>query len=139
MMIANNQNITTILGVSPPAPAPVVSVKPRAEIKVSKENNSIPENDFEFARRNMYDIIENGQLALEDVVNFAKQAQTPRAYEVAANLIGQLATANEKLLNLSKQIKEIQKDEQTKESDQKITNNLFVGSTAELQKILKGE
>ena len=136
-MIANGQNITTLLGVSPPAPAPTVSARQPVEITIDKERTTA-ENDFEYARRNMYDIIEGGQDALSEVINFAKQAQTPRAFEVAATLINNLTIANEKLLNLSKQIKDIQKDEEQKEPDQKITNNLFVGSTAELQKLLKG-
>ena len=72
------------------------------------------------------------------MIDFAKQAQHPRAFEVVGGLINNLVDANERLLDLNKKIKEIKKDEETK-NPQTVNNNLFVGSTSELQKLLKGE
>jgi Terminase DNA packaging enzyme len=134
-MIANGQNISAALGVAytinPPAPD-------KEEIVVSGDNKA--ENDYEYARRNLYDIISSGSEALDDMINFAKQAQHPRAYEVVGTLINNLVDANQKLLHLSKQVKEIKNNGGDKQpSGDTINNNLFVGSTAELQKLLKGD
>lgn len=96
------------------------------------------QSDYDYARKNLYDIIERGQEALDDMIDFAKQAQHPRAFEVVGGLINNLVDANERLLDLNKKIKEIKKDEETK-NPQTVNNNLFVGSTSELQKLLKGE
>jgi hypothetical protein len=75
------------------------------------------------------------------MIDFARQSQHPRAYEVVGTLINNLVDANQKLLNLSKQVKEIQKTSQEGESGggNKQQTNVFVGSTAEVLKLLKGE
>lgn len=94
-------------------------------------------NDFEYARTNMYDIIEKGQEALIGILDVANMSQHPRSYEVAANLIKTLSDVNKDLLQLAKTKKEIEKIEGTDEGPKTINNNLFVGSTSELQKMLK--
>lgn len=96
------------------------------------------QSDYDYARKNLYDIIERGQEALDDMIDFAKQAQHPRAFEVVGGLINNLVDANERLLDLNKKIKDLKKGEESK-SPQTVNNNLFVGSTSELQKLLKGE
>jgi len=133
-MIANNENISTILGL------PYVPEKNEVATTTIhvEQSDDKAENDYEYARRNLYDIIENGQRALDDMIDFAKQAQHPRAYEVVGTLINNLVDANQKLLHLSKQVKDIRSKEKNDAPD-KVTNNLFVGSTAELQKLLKGD
>ena len=137
-MITNNQIISNVLGVTytPPVDEPKNQV-----IIVQDEKNTKAENDFEFARGNLYEIIQSGQAALDDMISFAKQAQNPRAYEVVGTMITNLVDANQKLLHLSKQVKEIQKAEGKDEvtTNKTINNNLFVGSTLELQKLLKGD
>jgi hypothetical protein len=95
-------------------------------------------NDYEYARTNMYDIIEKGQEALSGILEVATMSQHPRSYEVAATLIKTLSDANKDLLQLAKTKKEIEKEDNV-DSPQKVTNNLFVGSTAELLKQLKNE
>lgn len=92
------------------------------------------EDDFEYARGNMLNIIEKGNEALDGILQVAGMSQHPRSYEVAANLIKTMAETNKDLLELTKKKKEILKDE-TKPTT--VNNNLFVGSTAELQKLLK--
>lgn len=91
------------------------------------------ENDYHFARCNITNIIQKGQEALDGILEVAERSQHPRGYEVAATLIKTLSDANKDLLELAKQKKAIEKEEQP----QNVTNNLFVGSTAELQKLIK--
>ena len=91
------------------------------------------ENDYHFARCNITNIIQKGQEALDGILEVAERSQHPRGYEVAATLIKTLSDANKDLLELAKQKKNIEKEE----LPQNVTNNLFVGSTAELQKLIK--
>lgn len=93
------------------------------------------ENDFEYARKNMYDIIEQGHEAITRLMDIADQSQHPRAYEVVANLIKTMAETNKDLLGLTKAKRELVKKEES--TQQQVTNNLFVGSTAELQAMLQ--
>lgn len=126
--IANALNITPLKEIKQEA------AKSEKEIVVHQSDDQV-ENDFEYARRNMYDIIEKGQQALEGILDVADQSQHPRSYEVAANLIKTMSEVNKDLLDLTKKKRELQPKEEAKQ--QQVTNNLFVGSTAELQAMLK--
>ena len=123
----NNDVIANSLGIPsmtiPPPPNPVVIQ--------SKEKN-----DYEYARQNMYDIIEKGQSALEDIVDIARQSESPRAFEVVTNLIKTLADANKDLMDLAKKNKELTKPDASNEN-KTVNNNLFVGSSSELLKMIK--
>jgi hypothetical protein len=110
-------------------PAPV----PR---KVDESKTDI-DNDYDYSRENYYNLIEKGQQAIEGILDIAKEGQHPRAYEVAGQLIGQVAQVTDKLQDLQKKLKDLK--EVTKKSDTKIQNALFVGSTAELQKMLQAK
>lgn len=99
---------------------------------VKSENN----NDYEYARRNMYDIIEKGSSALEDMLDLARQSESPRAFEVVTNLIKTLAETNKDLLDIAQKQKDLTKEEQGPEKVV-TNNNLFVGSSAELLKMIK--
>jgi Terminase DNA packaging enzyme len=134
-MKANNQNISNALGIA----YNITPVANNTTAVVLEDSVNKVDDDYEFARRNLYDIIERGQEALTDMIDFAKQAQHPRAYEVVGNLINNLVDANQKLLHLSKQVKDITAKIPSDDDKKTINNNLFVGSTAELQKLLKGE
>ena len=92
-------------------------------------------DDYEYARRNLYDVIEKGNNALEDIMDVAKQSESPRAYEVVTNLIKTMVDANKDLLQLAKTKKELEAREP--EKAQVTNNNLFVGSSAELLKMIK--
>lgn len=94
----------------------------------------IKNNDYEFARENLHDAIGKGSKALEELCDVANASQHPRAYEVVSTLIKTLSDANLNLLNLQKKKKDIEKEEDG--GPNKVTNNLFVGSTADLQKII---
>ena len=84
-------------------------------------------------RENLYNLIERGQDGLDELLEIAKQSEHPRAFEVVQQTIGQLTTTNKELLNLHK----IKKDIKAERGPTNVTNALFVGSTAELQKMLK--
>ncbi len=98
------------------------------------------DNDYEYARQNIYSIIETGANALDELAQVAAQTQHPRAFEVLATMVKTLVDANKDLLNIKKTKIEIQKAAEGPVEglgNNKVQNNLFVGSTAELQKFLK--
>lgn len=95
------------------------------------------DNDYVNSRENYYELIEKGQKAIDGILDIAKEGQHPRAYEVAGQLIGQVATVTDKLQDLQKKLKDLK--EVPKNASANIKNALFVGSTAELQKMLKNE
>ena len=95
------------------------------------------EKDYEYTRGNLYSIIEKGQEAINGILEIAQESEMPRAYEVAGQLIKSVSDATDKLLDLQKKIKEVNEEEKGPTS---VTNNaLFVGSTADLAKLIKGE
>ena len=99
------------------------------------EVNPEMENDFKYARENLYNIIERGTDALNGIVDLAQQSQHPRSFEVVADLVRTLSTANKDLLDLQKKMKDLQPEEA---KNQKVTNNLFVGTTKDLTDLLEG-
>jgi hypothetical protein len=94
------------------------------------------EQDFDYARTNLKVVIDSGQEALQQLIDIADQSQHPRAYEVIANLVNTLASANKDLLDLSKKKKELLKNAEG--GPQTINNNLIL-TTADLQKLLSGK
>ena len=93
------------------------------------------QNDFDYARENLMDVIGKGQEALFDLMDVARQSQHPRAYEVLSNMMTTLVGANKDLLDLQAKKKKLLEAE-PEANNQQVTNNLFVGSTAELQKMI---
>ena len=94
------------------------------------------EKDYEYTRGNLYSIIEKGQEAINGILELAQESEMPRAYEVAGQLIKSVSDATDKLMDLQKKLKDVNEEQQTK-GPNTVNNALFVGSTAELQKILK--
>ena len=129
-IVAREDKISSALGIEPidNSNARITSIVP--VIKADRNN------DYEYARRNLYDIIEKGQDALEHIVDIAKQSESARAFEVAANLIKTMAETNKDLLSLAKSKKELERDDAAPEK-QVTNNNLFVGSSADLLKMIK--
>lgn len=97
------------------------------------------QDDYEYARNNLKGLIENGKVAMENIIFLAKEGESPRAYEVVGQLIKTLADTNKDLLDLAKKSKELSQEKETTTSPTHVTNALFVGSTAELQKLIKGQ
>ena len=93
------------------------------------------ERDYEYQRQNFYNLVERGTDAVEGILELAKESDHPRAYEVAGNLIKQVAEVTEKLGDLQEKMKKLK--EVPSNAPKNVTNALFVGSTAELQKMLK--
>ena len=113
----------------------ITPVDKTKNLPVETEVPSNTEKDLEYARENYYHLIETGRRSLEDLVDVANQSQHPRAYEVIATLIKTITDTNDKVVDLQKKAKDILSDSEAK----KVTNNnLFVGSTTELTKILGG-
>jgi len=113
-----------------------LNLTPLQELLPATPKKQLPAvSDYEYARGNMISILEKGQEALDGVLDVAQQSQHPRAFEVVAGLIKTLADANKDLLELQKKQKEIMVTDDPQPKT--INNNLFVGSTAELQKLIK--
>ena len=93
------------------------------------------ERDYEYQRQNFYNLVERGTDAVEGILELAKESDHPRAYEVAGNLIKQVAEVTEKLGDLQEKMRKLK--EVPSNAPKNVTNALFVGSTAELQKMLK--
>lgn len=108
--------------------------------KIEKISSSIDDvkKDYEYTRGNLYSLIEKGQEAINGILELAQESEMPRAYEVAGQLIKNVADATDKLMDLQKKLKDIEEDRSSK-SPTNVTNALFVGSTAELAKLLKNQ
>jgi hypothetical protein len=92
--------------------------------------------DYDYTRGNLYSLIEKGQEAINGILELAQESEMPRAYEVAGQLIKNVADATDKLMDLQKKLKDIEEERVTK-GPTTVNNALFVGSTAELAKLLK--
>ena len=94
------------------------------------------EKDYAYTRANLYSLIEKGQEAINGIMELASEGGSPRAYEVAGQLIKSVADTTDKLIDLQKKLKDV--EEESKKTTNNVTNNaVFVGSTSELQKMLK--
>ena len=124
--------LNEVLGVSEPTPKEVVVSEPVP--RPSDELDDV-DADYKYQRDNFYNLIEKGQNAIEGILNVAKESDHPRGYEVAGNLIKQVAEVTEKLGDLQEKMKRLKEVPNT--APKNVTNALFVGSTAELQKVLK--
>ena len=94
------------------------------------------QKDYEYTRGNLYSIIEKGQEAINGILELAQESEMPRAYEVAGQLIKSVSDATDKLMDLQKKLKDVNEEQQQK-GPNTVNNALFVGSTADLTKLLK--
>ena len=127
-----DNHLDEVLGISKKPKKEIV----KAERTVPTTTNDDSETDFQYARENLYNLIERGQDGLEEILEIAKSSEHPRSFEVFGQLIGKISEANKDLVNLHKTKKDIEED---KSGPKNVSNNLFVGSTAELQKFLKNK
>lgn len=104
-------------------------------LTVTSVNHEV-EEDFDYARKNLYDVIGKSQEALEDMIDVARQSQHPRAYEVLNQMIKNVADISKDLLDLQKKKKDLIKPE-VQEGPQTVNNNLFVGTTADLNRMIE--
>jgi len=108
----------------------------RTSIKKSKGDSPEIQKDYEYSRAQLYSLVEKGQEAVDGILEVAQESESARAYEVAGQLIKSTADIADKLMDLQKKVKDIEEVD-TKQTTQVTNNSLFVGSTAELQKMLK--
>jgi hypothetical protein len=132
--------VNEILGIEPdnkPTLESLIKIENLSVPRIEDTNKSDVDNDYKYSRDNYYDLIQKGQEAIEGILEIAKEGQHPRAYEVAGQLITNVAQTVDKLQDLQKKLKDLK--DLPKTANQNIKNALFVGSTAELQKMLKRE
>ena len=113
----------------------IIDVTPGKE-KPARLTKDDVEKDYEYTRGNLYSIIEKGQEAINGILELAQESEMPRAYEVAGQLIKNVADATDKLMTLQQKLKDVE-EERVSKGPTTVNNALFVGSTAELQKLLK--
>ncbi len=115
--------------------APVEPIVEKKIENIRSQSEDI-KKDYEYTRGNLYSIIEKGQEAINGILELAQESEMPRAYEVAGQLIKNVADATDKLLTLQQKLKDVSEEKDLK-GPTTVNNALFVGSTAELQKLLK--
>ena len=111
----------------------------KSESKIEKVKSSSEDDikkDYDYTRGNLYSLIEKGQEAIDGILELAQETEQARAYEVAGQLIKNVADATDKLMELQKKLKDVEEEKQAK-GPSTVNNALFVGSTAELAKLLK--
>lgn len=113
------------------------SSNPPAILDDEQKRNFVHEQDYEYSRDTYYDLIEKGRESLELMIEVARESEHPRAFEVLSGMIKGIADVNDKLMDLNKKQKELTKEDKPPESS--TTNNLFVGSTTDLQRMLLGD
>lgn len=113
------------------------SSNPPAILADEQKRNFVHEQDYEYSRDTYYDLIEKGRESLELMIEVARESEHPRAFEVLSGMIKGIADVNDKLMDLNKKQKELTKEDKPPESS--TTNNLFVGSTTDLQRMLLGD
>lgn len=138
-MTKKNDKLNEVFNVS----GEIVSVEVEEKIEVEKPKStpsSIDDikKDYEYTRGNIYSIIEKGQEAINNVLELAQETDSPRAYEVVGQLIKNVSDAADKLIDLQKKLKDLDETKSIK-GPTNVTNALFVGSTAELSKLLKNQ
>ena len=103
---------------------------------MADEENNL-KNDYDYSRETYYELIEKGKDALENMIEVARESEHPRAYEVLSGMIKNVSDVNDRLMDLNKKQKEINREEVKQVSS--TTNNVFLGSTSDLQKLLQND
>ena len=129
--------LDNVLGITDVVETTTREVTQPRPVIVPETNEQDTDNDYKYQRENFYQLVERGQDAIDGILDLAKEGEHPRAYEVAGNLIKQVADVTEKLGDLQAKMKKLK--EVPNQGPKNVTNALFVGSTAELQKMLKGK
>ena len=117
----------------------IVVKEERPVVEVESKLDNDLEKDYKKVRQNYEEIIEKGVDAIDSILEIARESEHPRAFEVAATMIKNVADANEKLILLQKQMREMNKAAGKETQSTKIDKAIFVGSTADLNKMLKGK
>ena len=132
-----DDKLNEVLGIAEETNELEVIQNEKKELTISVPEDKDPDIDFETGRKNLYNLLDKGNEAIDGILNLAKEGEHPRAYEVAGQLIKTVSEVSQNLLDLQDKLKKI-KDIPDK-GPKNVTNALFVGSTTELQKMLKGK
>ena len=114
------------------------SITPTETQDISMQQEQVAK-DYEYTRGNLYSLIEKGQEAVNGILDLAQQSDSPRAYEVAGNMIKNVADTTDKLMDLQKKLQEVEAGPVGPSAKNVTNNTMFVGSTAELAKFLKSQ
>jgi len=135
------KNMSEIFEVEPKqiASTDIVVKEERPVVEAESKLDNDLEKDYKKVRQNYEEIIEKGVDAIDSILEIARESEHPRAFEVAATMIKNVADANEKLILLQKQMREMNKAAGKETQSTKIDKAIFVGSTADLNKMLKGK
>lgn len=109
-------------------------IKQKTEVVKLPERAENIETDYRYARENLYNLVERGQDAIDGILDLSRETESPRAYEVAGQLIKTVSDTAEKLIDIQKKLKDLEKENESIKTQH---NHLYVGSTSELQKFLK--
>ena len=133
-MTKKDEKLNEVFDVEPNS----VEIERSNQKKIEQIRNSSEDirKDYEYTRGNLYSIIEKGQEAINGILELAQESEMPRAYEVAGQLIKNVSDATDKLMDLQKKLKDVNEEKEAK-GPTTVNNALFVGSTADLQKMLK--
>lgn len=129
------QNLNNILNIETELEDPVEVVPAEFVPETKSQNSADIQTDYDFARKNIHDVIEKGTYALDYLLEVAKSSDHPRAFEVVSQLSKTIVDANKDLLDIQKKMKELQ--DNGPKAPNNVNNNLFVGSTAEVLKMLR--
>jgi len=133
----STENLDETFNIAPTEVLDADELKPNVGIqKPDRLTKNDIEKDYEYTRGNLYSIIEKGQEAINGILELAQDSEMPRAYEVAGQLIKSVSDATDKLMDLQKKLKDVEEESKQK-GPSTVNNALFVGSTADLQKLLK--
>ena len=132
-----DSEIDKALGIADVVEGTLETVTPPKPPVVPESTSEDLDNDYKYQRENFYHLVERGQDAINGILELAKESEHPRTYEVAGNLIKQVADVTEKLGDLQEKMKKLK--EVPNSGPKNVTNALFVGSTKELQDMLKGK
>ena len=130
-----NDKLNEVLDIAGEIVPQEVKIETKKELTVTVPNDKDPDIDFETGRKNLYNLLDKGNEAIDGILSLAKEGEHPRAYEVAGQLIKTVSEVSQNLLDLQEKLKKIKDVPNT--GPKSVTNALFVGSTTELTKLLK--
>jgi hypothetical protein len=130
-----DESLSKIFDLEPMPKAEVIVAEPVESSTI--ETSEKIEGDYDKTRENLHSLLVKGQEALEAALTVAKQSEHPRAFEVVGNLMKQLADVNQQLMDLHQQKRKLEEPSKTQASKQVTNNSIFVGSTADLNKMIK--
>lgn len=133
-----DDSLNQVLGVTTELNKEIIESKPEKKSVIERPTDSEDiESDYKYSRENFYNLIERGQDAIDGILDLAKEGEHPRAYEVAGQLIKNVSEVTERLVDLQEKMKKLK--EVPDSGPKSVTNALFVGSTKELQALLKNK